>query len=73
MLGVKEILIAGFDGFGLRFDENYADPRMPSVNADNDWDVVNENIAEMLQDFRATDGKDAKLRFVTKSLFSRGE
>ena len=71
-LGVQEILLAGFDGFGLRFDENYADPRMPSVNADNDWDVVNENIAEMLQDFRATDGKDVKVRFVTKSLFDSG-
>ncbi|MBQ7479685.1 MAG: hypothetical protein IJT01_12465, partial [Selenomonadaceae bacterium] len=68
-LGVHEVALAGFDGFRERFEENYADRRMPSVNADGDWDIVNREIQEMLDDFRASVGDGMKIHFVTESIF----
>ena len=67
-LGVKKIALAGFDGFSNNFTENYADSRMPSVNADDDWELVNREITEMLSEFLTA--TNIKLRFVTSSIFA---
>lgn len=67
-LGVREVSLAGFDGFNNDFSLNYADERMPSVNSDSDWDVVNEDIRVMLEDLRASD-PDMHISFITQSLF----
>ena len=46
---------------------------MPSVNADEDWDLVNKEISAMLQDLESTLSGEMSISFVTRSLFSEEE
>lgn len=66
---IKNIAIAGFDGFKQKYNESYADISLPSLNPDNDWDELNREIKDMLNDFRATINYNATFRFVTASEF----
>lgn len=69
MLGVKKAAVAGFDGFKTKYSESYADPFLPTLNPDNKWDELNEEIKEIFADFRrhAVNCKD--ITFVTESIF----
>lgn len=66
---VKNIAIAGFDGFKHKYNESYADASLPSLNPDNDWDGLNKEIKDMLSDFRASMNCDTAIRFLTASEF----
>lgn len=68
-LRIKNIAIAGFDGFKHRYNESYADVSLPSLNPDNDWDEINREIKDMLNDFKASMNYNATIRFVTASEF----
>ena len=70
LLHVKEVALAGFDGFKGIVGSDYADDRMPTVIADDDWAVVNRDIIEMLADFRSTDGQGMHIEFITPSIFA---
>lgn len=73
LAGAKAVFLAGFDGFRQDARNNYADMRMPSVNADEDWDLVNREISDMLKDLKSTLSGEMFISFVTRSLFSEGE
>lgn len=66
---IRNIAIAGFDGFKHKYNESYADVSLPSLNPDNDWDGLNREIKDMLSDFKTSMNYDATLRFVTASEF----
>lgn len=66
---IKNIAIAGFDGFKHKYNESYADVSLPSLNPDNDWDEINREIKDMLNDFKASMNYNATIRFVTASEF----
>lgn len=70
-LNIKNIAIAGFDGFKTKYNESYADESLPTLNPDNKWDELNEEIKEMFGDFvESTKGK-MKIEFVTESYFEK--
>lgn len=69
-LHIKNIAIAGFDGFKHKYNESYADISLPSLNPDNDWDELNREIKDMLNDFRASMHYNTNIRFVTASEYS---
>ena len=70
-LNIKNISIAGFDGFKTKYNESYADESLPTLNPDNKWDELNEEIKEMYSDFvESTKGK-MKIKFVTESYFEK--
>ncbi len=70
-LKIKNIAIAGFDGFKTRYNESYADESLPSLNPKNKWDKLNEEIKEIFQDFlKSTRGK-MNITFVTESYFRK--
>ena len=70
-LNIKSIAIAGFDGFKTKYNESYADESLPTLNPDNKWDELNEEIKEMFQDFvKSTQGK-MSIKFVTESYFEK--
>ncbi|MBQ6342961.1 MAG: hypothetical protein IJI41_07565 [Anaerolineaceae bacterium] len=71
ILHVKNILIAGFDGFKTKYNESYADESLPTLNPDNNWDELNEEILSMYQDFLASEGKNKNIQFVTESYFNK--
>lgn len=66
---IKNIAIAGFDGFKHKYNESYADDSLPSLNPDNDWDGINREIKDMFNDFKASMNYNATIRFVTASEF----
>ncbi|MBQ7678428.1 MAG: hypothetical protein IJT34_01070 [Butyrivibrio sp.] len=69
ILGVTQVAIAGFDGFKHQYNESYADEHMPTLNPDNKWDELNDEIRQMMQDFRAHAQNVEEITFVTESLF----
>ena len=70
-LNIKNIAIAGFDGFKTKYNESYADESLPTLNPDNKWDELNEEIKEMYSDFvESTKGK-MNIKFVTESYFEK--
>lgn len=65
----KKIAIAGFDGFKTEYNESYADISLPTLNPDNKWDDLNEEIKDMFQDFFMATRDTLSIVFVTESLF----
>ena len=72
-LGLERVTIAGFDGFKTRYNESYGDPYLPTLNPDGNWDALNQEILEMVRDFRRNARVCKELRFLTESYFERGE
>ena len=71
VLGISDVFIAGFDGFRTRYNESYADENLPTLNPDNKWDELNEEILSMFRDFRESVGGRMDICFVTPSYFDR--
>ena len=68
-LRVQKVVIAGFDGFGDSYEESYADVTLPHIDPGKKWEELNEEIRDMLTDFRiATDGK-MEISFLTESVY----
>ncbi len=68
-LGIGEVSIAGFDGFKTRYNESYADPQLPSLNPENKWDELNEEIRSMFAEFRENAENLKRIHFLTESYF----
>lgn len=69
-LKVENISIAGFDGFKHRYNESYADASLPTLNPDGKWDELNDEITDMYRDFRETEGRGCRVKFITESIFN---
>lgn len=72
-LGVRHVALAGFDGFKSKYNESYADPSLPTLNPDNHWDALNEEIKDMFQDVRLSVANMMDIEFVTNSIFDGDE
>ena len=68
-LGVREVYIAGFDEFGTYYNESYADDSLPTINPDNKWEELNQEIADMYEDFYYSVRDSMKISFLTESRF----
>jgi 4-hydroxy 2-oxovalerate aldolase len=68
-LNVKDVYIAGFDGFKHHYNESYADESLPTLNPDNKWDELNEEIKEIYRDFYDSVIGKMNITFVTESIF----
>ena len=70
-LHVQNVSLAGVDGFKHKYNESYADAALPTLNPDNKWDELNEEIDDMFRNFRLSSGM--KISFLTESIFDHGE
>lgn len=68
-LNAKDIYIAGFDGLKNHYNESYADESLPTLNPDNKWDELNEEIKEIYRDFYDSVSGKMNITFVTESIF----
>lgn len=68
---VKDIALVGFDGFKHKYNESYADIALPTLNPDNRWDELNDEINDMFQDLKASTETTMKIKFVTDSIFNK--
>lgn len=64
-LGVKEIQIAGIDGYGNDSRENYANQEMVFITNKKVYQEMNQGICDMLKEFK----KQIKIDFVTTPRF----
>lgn len=72
-LQVENVVIAGFDGFKTKYNESYADPALPTLNPDNRWDELNEEIKNMFLDIKKTAKRIHSIQFLTESYFEKEE
>ena len=70
-LGVKDIAIAGFDGFKTLYNESYADPSLPTLSGDIDYSELNDEIKDMYDDCVKCFGDKVNIEFITESYFGR--
>lgn len=68
-IGVSDVAIAGFDGFEDGKADDYADASLPHINPGKKWDELNEEISEMLADFKSSTKDKIRLSFITDSMF----
>ena len=69
-LGIRKVSIAGFDGFKTKYNESYADPHLPSLNPDNKWDELNEEIRGIFADYKENAVNCREINFITDSYFN---
>ena len=69
-LNIKNIALAGFDGFKENYSESYADVALPSLNPKKNWNDLNEEIKSMFTDFALSVKDKMKITFLTDSLFN---
>ena len=67
-IGVKEVYLAGFDGFKDTYNESYADEALPTVNPGKKWGELNKEIKEMFEDVKNT-SKGMNIHFITETIF----
>ncbi|MCR4791492.1 MAG: aldolase catalytic domain-containing protein [Lachnospiraceae bacterium] len=68
-LDVTDVYLAGFDGFKTKYNESYADESLPTLNPDNKWDELNEEIKDMYKDFHTSVKGRMNITFLTESIF----
>ena len=68
-LGVKNVALAGFDGFKTSYNESYADSSLPTLNPDGKWAELNEEIKDMFKDFVMSSKDKMTIEFITESIF----
>lgn len=68
-LHVRDVSLVGFDGFKHAYNESYADNSLPTLNPDNRWDELNDEIMDMFRDFRDSTENTMNIMFVTASIF----
>lgn len=66
---VKEIAVAGFDGFETAKKDNYYDSSFENGRHIAEFDAVNSEIESMLKKFAATVKEKCKISFITPSRF----
>lgn len=70
VLDIKEVFIAGFDGFSDSVNYNYNEQELETYKTNNELILINNEIREMLIDFNENLGKNMKINFITNSIFS---
>lgn len=69
-LHVKNVALAGFDGFENEYSDSYADEALPHINPGKKWEELNEEIRDMLRDFRETTKGSMQISFITESKYA---
>lgn len=69
-LKVKDVVLAGFDGFKNNYSESYSDASLPSLNTTGTtWDKLNEEIQIIFKDFVVSVKDKMNITFLTESVF----
>lgn len=68
-LRVKRVMLAGFDGFNGSYEASYADTKLPHIDPGKKWEDLNEEIRDMLRDFKTAAGGRMEIGFLTESVY----
>ena len=67
---VSDVALAGFDGFSEDISKNYYDISLPAINPGKTWELLNNEIKDMFQDFINTTSGKISIKFITDSIFN---
>lgn len=70
-IGVKEVYIAGFDGFKEDYDDSYADRSLPNLNPENKWVELNDEIGAMFRELADSLMGRMTITFLTPSIYEK--
>ena len=70
-LSVKNVGVAGLDKFLSNYNESYADPYLPTLTTNHDYNLLNREIQSILDDFVATVDGTMNVEFVTTTGFKK--
>ncbi len=68
-INVNQVYIAGFDGFKNQYNLSYGDVNLPTLNPENKWDELNDEITDMFRDFIYSKPDYLNIEFITESMF----
>ena len=68
-LSVKDVYIAGFDGFKEDYDDSYADRSLPNLNPENKWVELNNEIRSMFKELSDSLKGRMNISFLTSSIY----
>ena len=68
-INATDVYLSGFDGFKTKYNESYADESLPTLNPDNKWDELNEEIKDMYKDIYDSVKGKMNITFLTESIF----
>ena len=68
-IGVKDVYIAGFDGFKEDYDDSYADISLPNLNPENKWVELNDEIGSMFRELADSLKGRMNISFLTPSIY----
>ena len=68
-LNARDVYLAGFDGFKTSYNESYADDSLPTLNPDNKWDELNDEIKGMYKELYDSVKDRMNVVFLTDSIF----
>lgn len=71
-IGVKDVYIAGFDGFKEDYGDSYADNTLPNLNPENKWVELNEEIRGMFKELYESVKGRMNITFLTSSIYEVG-
>lgn len=69
-IGVKNIVIAGLDGYNLDDNDNYSEEGLRLVREKETYELLNQEIAEMLEDIINHLPKGVNISFITNSYYN---
>lgn len=70
-LNIKDVYIAGFDGFKGNLTDNYADVNLPPVTNLKKFDDLNDEIKDMFADIKSSTTNTMNICFITDSVFKK--
>lgn len=68
-LEVRDVMLAGFDGFKDQYNESYADADLPSLNPGKAWSALNDEIKNIFGELRRATRSNMTIKFLTDSIF----
>lgn len=69
----KKISIAGFDGFDVNNDKNYADNSFQNDRHKSEFTTLNKEVTQMYNEIKETMYPDCEIELITPSLYGGGQ
>ena len=68
-LGLEHVTVTGLGGFHHTYNESYADPLLFSLNPENCWNALNEELRGIFRELQANAASLRDIRMRTESFY----
>ena len=71
ILGVKKIVLAGFDGYSKRVKNNYCKDTYRNERHETEYSEINREVGARMKDYIETVGDHCEVTFLTPSIYQK--